>query len=425
MKLTLRSSLACLAVAGCFSAVQADVTIRITGSTAFRSAVFNALKGPNFFDVTPVIFDGTSQNQAAASSANPVTFVGTNTACFGAGVKVIIECSYSGSTEGLTDLLGVSSIVSPIATPKYLVPTGATSATLTSGLTADYAFCDIAKDSTQVDSTSFTGLNDYGIAPAYSGNGVGVVTFGFVRNVAPSASILSNLTTLQAQTLLGGGSVKAGLITGNTNHTGLVYMVGRYSLSGTHQAVSAVTGFPLVGDQQLFALDGASTGSYFKGSTPTQPNVSNSSFSNGGTAGTGGFVSGGDVAKLLNNPGTTNVFIGYLGLGDVSGAKLIDGTTAAPLNGNLLTYNGVAATKANVRAGTYDFWTYEHLYYNDTTANDSAKKKLVTFGGSSPLTTAHSFAYALDQELQADANYVSHTQMKAIRSGSDGSSIVE
>ena len=91
MNTTLRISLAAAALgAASFSSQAADVTVRLTGSTAFRAAVYRTLT-TNFFDVAPVLVPS-----SATDDTGVVTFVGTNTALFGASTRVIIETAYSG-----------------------------------------------------------------------------------------------------------------------------------------------------------------------------------------------------------------------------------------------------------------------------------------------------------------------------------------
>ena len=104
--------------------------------------------------------------------------------------------------------------------------------------------------------------------------------------------------------------------------------------------------------------------------------------------GHGGYVSGGDVAKVIGTgvtqssvaaaakaliPEDTNgvYFMGYISIADAGGyiqpgATLSEATDAYTVyGGTCLTYNGVAYSQTAVNNGSYSFWSYEHMYYPD------------------------------------------------------------
>jgi hypothetical protein len=105
-------------------------------------------------------------------------------------------------------------------------------------------------------------------------------------------------------------------------------------------------------------------------------------------SGHGGYVSGGDVAKVISTTvnqtaiaaaakalvpedTTGTYFMGYISIAD-SGGYVAPGSTLSSATdtpnvygGTTLTYNGVAYSQAAVNNGSYSFWSYEHMYYPD------------------------------------------------------------
>jgi hypothetical protein len=388
-----------VATVGTISGVQADVTIRITGSTAFRGTVFNALKN-NFFTVTPKVVPS-----SADTATSKVTFVGTNTTLFGASTKVIIQTAYSGSVEGLVNVLGTTAS-SPVSQPTYLKEDG----TADTGTVADLAFSDVAQSTTTFSSASYGSAIDFSADPTnYPGQGVGVVTFAFVRN-RNAGNLVGNITSSQFQVLAANGALSQGYFTQDITDSTPVYLTGRYGFSGTRLTVGAVTGLGANAGQTLFAASGADN---ITGNDVTDtPTV--------GSTWNGGYVSGGTVARVLNNASQANLILGYLGAGDVRSAKSNNNSVGQPLTDQVISFNGVAPSRDNVIAGTYEFWSYQHLYGKKSGVSADVSKFIKgTVANKSPIDS-NGFLKALDTALQADLDNISLKQMQSQRSGDGG-----
>jgi hypothetical protein len=394
MNNSIRIALATAALGASCTAFGADVQIRITGSTAFRSAVFNALKN-DYFDVTPVmVLPGNTGNPSGSSSR--ITFVGTNSAAFGASTRVIIQCAYSGSVEGIVNVIRTSSS-SPVPQPKYVNVNGTDTAD--NDKDADLAFSDVAQDTTDYPTTTAAIATPFPASGSYPEQGIGVVTFGFAKNNGVNTNTVSNITGDQFQAFAANGSESRGFFNNDKSDTTPVYLFGRYRFSGTRLSVGAVTGLGSSANQSLYS--GSDSG-FILGS-----GVTASSGVEGGSVFSDGFVSGGDLGVALGNTAQTNNVIGYLSAGDIRGKNL---------RNFRLTYNGVALERTNVIAGTYAFWSYEQLYGTVTPRSDVTK---FVKGVTSP-TVSTSLIKAIDTELKNDLDYVSLGEMKAVRTGDGG-----
>lgn len=389
-----------VAALGALSSAQAQVTIRITGSTAFRSAIYRALSSTDFYDAAPAV---TPANASASTST--VTYKGKKSALFGTQ-DVIIETGFSGSVEGLINVLG-STASSPQAQPTFLLPDGSNDPVKT----ADLAFSDVAQET-----TAFT-KGKYGTAiefPAdninFAGQGVGVVTFAFVRNVN-AGNLISNITSAQFQTLAGaGGPVSQGFFTGNASDSTSVYLTGRYSFSGTRLTVGAVTGLGANADYVIFSADSADniSGTGVVASPAVSANWN------------GGFISGGTLARLLNNGNNTEVIVGYMGMGDVrSAASTADKNVAQPLLNNLISFNGIAPSRANVIGGYYELWSYQHLYGKKSGVSSDVTKFVNGTSSSTPINS-NGLIKALNTELHVDPDYIALDEMLSQRAGDGG-----
>lgn len=360
------------ATVGLASAAHAQVTIYITGSTAFRGSVFNAIKtdlfGANLTSVTPA---------GATTSTSTVTYYGTIPALFGAQT-VTIKTAFSGSVEGIVNLLGVSNPAGAVAQPTYLNVDGTTD----SNTVADLAFSDVFQNTTQYDDSIYTSLaNTLDVQ-------VGVVTFAYTRSSAAPSSI-TNITSQQAQQLFASGSVPLWYFTGNkATDTSTVYLAGRYPFSGTRLTYQADCGFGANSTATLYKL----------GAAPTYTPILD----------TAGQTGGSGVVTILQN--AIAPFIGTLGTGD-SATIGVD---------HRLTYSGVAFSKAAVQNGQYSLWGYEHIFAKPT-ASANALKLVNGTSNANPLLS-NGLAKAIDTELASDSNNVQLGTMNVSRQG-DGAPI--
>ena len=358
-----------LAVAGLgfATATQAQVTIKLTGSTAFRAETFNsivALYGGNLTTKTPA---------NATTSSSTVTYVGTIPALYG-GQTVTLKTAFSGSVEGIVNLVGAANPAG-VTQPTYLNADGSTD----SVTDADFALSDVYQNTTDYNDGLYASLDD---------TQVGVVCFAWTKGVTAPAGI-SNISHQQAQQLFASGSIAQSFFTGNLADTSSVYLAGRYKLSGTRLTYQADCGYGANADATLYKLDGSHN--------PVLDLV--------------GQTGGGNVKTILNDAAATGAFIGTLGTSDSGG-----------VNGgaNRLTYNGVAFSKAAVQNGQYSLWGYQHLLARPGTSN--TKLTLVKGNSDADPIKSNGLAKAIDTALSTSLNNVQLSTMHVARNG-DGAPI--
>ncbi len=365
----------------------ASTTFTITGSTAFRGALYDtivALMGgtPSTSTATCKITttaSGTNTTAAAGrtaiNAANTVTFQGSITGVNG-GAPITVFCALSGSAAGLIAISSSTVLTyapATSATAGYDHVTYAATGTTAPGA-AQFAMSDIFQNS--VTSTKVTGLNETTVA---------VVPFVFVAN---KGSTLTNITAQNARLLLNNGVVPQSFLTGVATDTNNVYATGRDNGSGTRVTVLAETKFGIANlVTQYFAVTSGSTGSGSITSLRIWP-TDNTNFPNADTsnAGNGGYGSGGAIATLLGfTGGSVNILdasgatttandpnvavVGYLGAGDAA-AAVTNGGVRLKYDGNV--YDGSPAAIASVQNGGYSLWCYEHLSYKGTPTGDEA-----------------------------------------------------
>ena len=242
------------------TAVQAQVEVTVTGSTAFRSITI---------DRAAAIFDPAS---LTAVTNNPttglITFSGTMANLIPAlgSTQVKIRLSFSGSASGMLAVKN-STPVSTAETPGVNV-----------NKTPDLALSDV-----------FPGAASPPIAEsAFDRSVLGVVPMVFVRNNVGLTGV-NNITRDQAvlfMTASGAGGMPASYLGGSTADN--VYLIGRDSGSGTRITVEKCIKF--VGTPVLWGTNGA--GAYIT---------------------TGGLSSGGLVRSIVGSKGDA---IGYLSRAD-------------------------------------------------------------------------------------------------------------
>lgn len=318
-------SAAAFALAAFTSAANAQVTVNITGSTAFRSAVHNSILDA----MTGEQYAYTGGTLAGAGQA---IFVGNISGVTG---TVTIRTGWSGSATGI-DAVANQKDVAFLGTGVTMSP-GGTSNTPTGASTAKAQF---ALSDCDQGSTSFTN-------PALEDAKVAVVPFRFLVNKSTITGNFNNMTPQQFRALYGSGQLPLSFFTGNPADTKFVYGAGRDSGSGTRVITLAETGYG------IFVILNQWTG------TPAGGALTTLSF-----AGDGGFSSGGNLATLLSAT-TTSVSVagapaaeilitGYAGIPD-SDVAITGGAKA-------LKWNGHDYSVANVQNGQYTFWSYEHMF---------------------------------------------------------------
>jgi hypothetical protein len=366
---------------GLVSSASAVNFVYITGSTAFRSVVFQGIT--NSFDAVPQIAtrDGSA---ASGNNGNWMLFHGNV-----GGVETWVDCHWSGSEDG------IAGVAVPGSNPTYFLKTdGSVAYTISSGKPAssdtntsptapDLAFAD---SSQLVSLTRTPALVKMGTNASPTGK-IGIVPFVWAKNknTNPSNSWthLTNMTDAGSRLALVGPNIAA-LFTGDPSDTNqTVYVVGRNNRSGTRVNALAVNRYGITVPVDQFNIGGfpSSDGSTLLLAENLDPND--------------GYNGGGDVEKALHIDGSCQQLdpingnsgwfaIGYLGIGD---AKTLLGNS-----GVWLTFNGITYSNGAVEEGQYTFWNYEYMYgrvgisgFAQTYGNSLASTFVPKFeGGSNP-----------------------------------------
>jgi hypothetical protein len=363
MNNVISKALALGAVASLATSLQAaNHVVKITGSTAFRNLAFTAIK--NSFSSAPTITPS-----SATASSSTVTFFGTHPA-FPAGDTLEVRCAYSGSIEGIVNMLRISNPPGAVAQPTYLTTAGA----VDSNTTADLAFSDAYQKTTQ-----FAPKNAANTLSEYPSGGCGIVTFTWVRNTAAGAS-LDNITAQTINQLMGSGSLPLNYFLGADLATAssAIYLAGRYPYSGTRLIAGADSYYGANKAEVLFKdVGGVATSDT-------------------------GFAKGGDLRDNIKN--SSIPFVTYLGLGDQNGTV------------TNIKYNGVPFSRLGVINGVYSFWSTEHLYgpAGGTTADAAL---FVNGNSNSDPFLSNGLISTLDTVLLGDLSYLSISEPNVARNG--------
>ena len=342
-KILTLSALGCLLGAASVQAQQKD--IYITGSTAFRTSAYAAVK--NLYTTF------TSENHgsvAVSSGNNRWTMSGQISGLFGSQA-VVVHANFNGSVQGVHMLYDTTD------KGVYLKNATASDTTLTTN-SATLAFTDVDSASTAYP------LN----AASFIERQVALQPFVYVRSLNCPATV-TNITIQQLQQFMPNGYVKLSYLTGNLNDAGTnVYLLNRSLDSGTRVTAYAD------------ALLSVSTPTIYYWQTNSGVANFYLAINNLGPARYGyGYVGGGDVKAQLNAGGAANannISIGYVGLSDAKGVNS---------GQNILAYNGTypstdiktGATVPNLpsydstRNGQYSFWAYEILAQPKTPGGDN------------------------------------------------------
>ena len=317
------------------SAAHAQTELRLTGSTAFRSATHTA--------ITKIFAAGyrAAHTGSALSSANQAIFRGTI-----GTEEVILRTSWSGSVGGVQT---VSQNLDVNFLPVSALPASGTSANASTG--AETGKPDVAMTDNYQAATPFP-------SPVLVDKLVGVVPFKWVASKGAPAG-LSNINPQLAQAVFGNGSAALSLFTGLASDEGIkVFATGRDPDSGTRLTTFAEAGIGVnatVVQYQPTVSSGA-----VASQIPWPETVVNGiTFKQGN----GGYSSGGSLVTTMQAItlfGLNGYYVSYMGLSDANAA--IGGGAKE------LTYNGVLYSLDNVKNGLYTFWCYEHLMYKNTLA---------------------------------------------------------
>jgi len=381
-----------VALAGISSA---QTVIHISGSTAFRAALNNAIvdiMNPGYL----IAGSNTLLGSATQLVVSGTTKVGN--------YPVVIKTSLQGSVGGVQSLAQQSPQITFSGSLGWLQTSLATTTTITTAVTASASNTDPAApadiclaDSFQASSfaygSGFTQLKE---------TKVGVVPFFYVMGCSNDTAVqasLSSVTSISAQQikLLLSAGLPLSLLTGKDADASVtMYPIGRDEDSGTRLVAFAEPGFGVFGSPVQYApgfggsisnnvtypiasWPASPTATTITGIMPYPANtVDGLSF----PVGHSGIASGGNVAKTIYTPVDINArdqfggkfgIITYLGAGDAQSA------IKSPSTAFVLNYNGVSgqlalsgdpipSTATNITNGAYTFWSYELLDYVPTLA---------------------------------------------------------
>ncbi len=396
------------------TAAHAQTSYNVTGATAFRTATINAIiAGYGGAGAVGIVHSNAAATTASAIGANAISFFGT----FGGVPNTTIRCRFSGSTEGIRDLVGTITPGTPndvFYYPDALIPAAGTITALNQNsnpvganvaLKPDVAFSDVQQNSSPYRVPT--------LGPADSR--VGVVTFVFCKSEGSSP----NLTNVTAQAwraaLTNARGVPLNVFTGlAADQTGRVLTTGRNDGSGTRAVYLIETGYGVSKLVNHFKLGvNGFAGVTSAGSTGNVANFlqlwpandlqdtnNNSVLWNSLQPGNGGYFSGSNVSTLLQLDTSSVRVLGptgsdlssngsYVGTsaGNPRAISLVgfvgtnDGVNVISGGGSVLAYNGVTITpvavgtdptglvpadRYKVTNGSYTVWSYERLFNRGT-----------------------------------------------------------
>lgn len=402
MKLT-KIATSAFALSLATAAVQADVSVEITGATAFRQAALNTIKARFDASGQPYRY---AHDQAAGQFNLSTRSIWKGTFPGISGVTTI-RCSFNGSVEGINALVN-----SPSADPTYYtdipgnlvtaaaIGGGETHTTTpgflktTAGAQSDISFSDVS-----------SAVTPYAAAPLVTptgGSAVGVVVFTMIAN---EGSPLENITSQQFRALFSNGFQPLSLFTGvaaddpeadtPSSNAQYIFATGRNDGSGTRTTYLAETGYGVTELVNQYLVT-SSTGDVINTIrlVPAANGANASTVWGQDVNGNGGYSSGSNLrADLARESTSTNVLdasnvnafggpiklslVSWLSLGDAVSSR---GTVAGE-GGKFLAFNGVkldtmasvtsnsninhatnAADKEKVTSGAYTAWSYQQLY---------------------------------------------------------------
>jgi hypothetical protein len=383
------------------ASASADVTVNITGATAFRAATLLAIKAKYVASGAAFKFahDQATSGGTTYNGATRAIFIGTYPGVTG---TTTIRCCFTGSVEGVRAL---TTAVDPLP-PTYYQPDLLTSTTAIVGgaelanqgttgaatATSHIAFSDVSKAATP--------YSGYAMLPADPA--VGVVVFTMLTN---EGSTVTNVTSQQFRALMSSGFQPLSLFTGNADDETNVFAVGRNDGSGTRTAYLAETGAGITNLVKQYVTN-TSTGTALTeiqlvpAGGVNSPSLTGQKVNNKSTvwgqdvAGNGGYESGSTLRTDMGKTGESVTVLDETGadaFGEPVRADLVtwlslnDAVTARGNGAILCSYNGVklsgiaasgttmsADDKAKVTNGAYTAWSYQQMYRrNDITSGDA------------------------------------------------------
>jgi hypothetical protein len=383
-----------IALATLATTAQADVEVRITGATAFRTAAINALKAQ--FDLGGSYTFAHNKAAGGVNGADRVTFKGTFPGVTGV---TTVRVSHNGSVEGVRAIATPGPTTSPFFITDAALASPGTDAgeapnenANVGGSTvqqvAKFAYTDVRQSSTPVSSPTLSPANPR----------VGVTLFTMLANEGAPAG-LTNVTFQQFKALFSQGSLPLSVFTGDAADTDLVYATGRNDGSGTRTAYMAESQLGITTlTSQFVATTSAGNAISVIQKVPAGGATINGVFDPTSKSdlwaqdldGNGGYFSGSVLRTEMGRttaatqvleadgselaPAAQLHLITFLSAADavparVAGAKVLgwNGSTLNSLNTGLV----VDSTDlAKITEGQYSAWTFQNLYYNGSLTAD-------------------------------------------------------
>jgi hypothetical protein len=322
-------------ILGATSVMAANYDLYLTGSTAFRANAFTACQK---------LYDGGLPANANNGTGAPVssdsrwTMSGTcaNLGLTSGSDTLTIHALWTGSVQGISALANKDQLV-------FLASAVSGNTTLKTN-TASSCFSDVYSAPTlyPLSGSSFTEKE------------VCVQPFVFVKSVAPGGvQSINNVTWQQLQYILANSIAPLSYFTGKASDaTTNIYLLHRTLDSGTR--VTTVQEASYIGTIPIYYWD--TTGNSFIVAT-----------TNRGPAIFGaGYVGGGDIKTVMQDPKSGNQSIAYLSIGDAKGITGTAWSQMVAFNGAYPIANfapGLAAPYdySPIINGKYSFWAYEML----------------------------------------------------------------
>jgi hypothetical protein len=383
-----------IALATLATTAQADVEVRITGATAFRTAAINALKAQ--FDLGGSYTFAHNKAAGGVNGADRVTFKGTFPGVTGV---TTVRVSHNGSVEGVRAIATPGPTTNPFFITDAALASPGTDAgeapnenANVGGSTvqqvAKFSYTDVRQSSTPVSSPTLSPANPR----------VGVTLFTMLANEGAPAG-LTNVTFQQFKALFINGSQPLSLFTGDAADTNLVYATGRNDGSGTRTAYMAESQLGITTlTAQFVATTSAGNAISVIQKVPAGGATINGVFDPTSKSdlwaqdldGNGGYFSGSVLRTEMGRttaatqvldadgselaPAAQLHLITFLSAADavparVAGAKVLgwNGSTLNSLNTGLV----VDSTDlAKITEGQYSAWTFQNLYYNGSLTAD-------------------------------------------------------
>jgi len=388
--------------AGVASAAHAQTqNVYISGSTAFRAQIYNALADLGLTVGNGLTSSANQFNFTGTVNNSQTTYTGGSYTTLSGGTSVQIFCAFSGSSEGI-----YSEINSAQPVPGYLAIGSTTPGTASAPDGADIIFSDVQQASTQYTSTALNELSTADGAASSFGSGVGVVPFTWAVSAAGGGANpkITGISAPETYALFTGGSAPLSFWTGISGDASTsVDLIGRTNDSGTRITAELTAGFPVASYDpaqpitqyylathgtannnanmvtDLATLPAAAANNVYLAISAGDAGVNNLTALTG--SGYAGYSSGGNVAKALARGGvspTPAYAVGYVAWSDaasLSGGALPilyqseNPTSVYPITTTSFTPGTTAWNIAGVENGAYGFWSYEHCY---TSANSSS-----------------------------------------------------